>query len=47
MPPPNEQDRTAFTKSERILMDYQKLKTMSAQDIKDQEPLQSKGIHLL
>ena len=35
MPPPNEQDRTAFTKSERILMDYQKLKKMSAQDIKD------------
>ena len=35
MPPPNEQDRTAFTKSESILMDYQKLKKMSAQDIKD------------
>jgi hypothetical protein len=35
VPPPNEQDRTAFTKSERILMDYQKLKKMSAQDIKD------------
>ena len=38
MPPPNEQDRTvrtAFTKSKRILMDYQNLKKMSAQDIKD------------
>ena len=35
MQPPNEEDRTAFTKSERILMDYQKLKKMSAQDIKD------------
>ena len=35
MQPPIEEDRTAFTKSERILMDYQKLKKMSAQDIKD------------
>ena len=35
MQPSSEQDRTAFTKSERILMDYQKLKKMSAQDIKD------------
>ena len=35
MPPPREEDSTAFTKSERILMDYQKLKRMSAQDIKD------------
>ena len=35
MPPPNEQDSTAFTESEHILMDYQKLKKMSAQDIKD------------
>ena len=35
MPPPREEDSTAFTKSGRILMDYQKLKRMSAQDIKD------------
>jgi hypothetical protein len=35
VPPPREEDSTAFTKSERILMDYQKLKRMSAQDIKD------------
>ena len=35
MPPPNEQDHTAFTKGKLILMDYQKLKKMSAQDIKD------------
>ena len=44
MPPPREEVRTAFTKSERILMDYQKLKRMSAQDIKDliQEVLHNK-----
>ena len=35
MPPPNEQDHTAFTKGQCILMDYQTLKKMSAQDIKD------------
>ena len=35
IPPPNEDDRRAFTPSERILMDFQKLKTMNAQDIKD------------
>ena len=33
--PPREQDSTAFTKSERTLMDYRKLKKMSAQDIED------------
>jgi hypothetical protein len=44
VPPPREEVRTAFTKSERILMDYQKLKRMSAQDIKDliQEVLHNK-----
>ena len=44
MPPPREEVRTAFTKSERILMEYQKLKRMSAQDIKDliQEVLHNK-----
>ena len=35
LPPAREEDRTAFTKSERILMNFQKLKCMNAQDIKD------------
>ena len=35
IPPPNADDRRAFTSSERILMDFQKLKRMNAQDIKD------------
>ena len=35
IPPPNADDRRAFTPSERILMDFQKLKRMNAQDIKD------------
>ena len=35
IPPPNEDDRRAFTPSERILMDFQKLKRMNAQDIQD------------
>ena len=35
IPPPNVDDRRAFTPSERILMDFQKLKRMNAQDIKD------------
>jgi hypothetical protein len=35
MEAPNEDDSRVFTKSERILLDYQKLKRMSAADLKD------------
>ena len=35
MQAPNEDDSRVFTKSERILLDYQKLKRMSAADLKD------------
>ena len=45
--PPWKQDSTAFTKSKCILMDYQKLKMMSVQDIKDliKDVLHNKDFH--
>jgi hypothetical protein len=45
--PPWKQDSTAFTKSNLILMDYQKLKMMTVQDIKDlmKDVLRNKDFH--
>jgi|LauGreDrversion4_2_1035121.scaffolds.fasta_scaffold647128_1 hypothetical protein len=35
LPAPNPDDSRTFTRSERILLDYQKLKKMNARDLKD------------